>query len=178
MSTGAECWFEEREPRKWFYKIQDYPYGHTDSYREFGPFGTFKEAHAHLDRHHTNPGGYSIHTEFPCEHDLITVHNVEWAPWCAKSCDRCGESFPAEGYNEWQQERNRKETTLGFAEWKAHKAQGPAEPMTFAQLMKELRKVKDKEASVVCQFGTDAKPFGITHIKQNEDGTVVLQFNN
>lgn len=60
MSTGAECRFEEREPRKWYYKIQRYPYGETEDFEEHGPFSSFSKAEKHLERNHANPGGYDV----------------------------------------------------------------------------------------------------------------------
>jgi hypothetical protein len=96
MSTGAECRFYEKTPGAWFYKLQDYPYGANESYTHYGPFGTFKIAHTHLNNHHANPGGFSIDHSFPCKHDLISLHPD--CPWNAKECDRCGESWPSEEY--------------------------------------------------------------------------------
>jgi len=60
MSTGANCYFEEREPRKWYYIIQLYPYGETEDYDTGGPFVSFSQAKSAMDRRHANPGGYSI----------------------------------------------------------------------------------------------------------------------
>ena len=52
MSTGAECFFQEKERGKWFYSLQRWPYGEWPEFDEFGPFPTFKAAQKHLDRHH------------------------------------------------------------------------------------------------------------------------------
>jgi len=96
MSTGANCVFIEQKQGEWIYKLQCYPYGSNDDYDTFGPFTTFKQANKHLEDHHANPGGYSIHTTFPCKHDLITLHpNYEHM---AKSCDRCGTSWASPRY--------------------------------------------------------------------------------
>lgn len=66
MSTGADCVFEEREPGRWWYRIQAYPYGECSEYTEHGPFASEEMAIAHLDRHYANPGGWS------------TVSHGEW----------------------------------------------------------------------------------------------------
>ena len=60
MSTGAECGFKETAPGKWQYSIQKWPYGDNDEYESNGPFRSFSEARAHLDRSYGNPGGYSL----------------------------------------------------------------------------------------------------------------------
>ena len=59
MSTGADCVFEEREPGRWWYRIQHWPYGESEEYDEHGPFSSEDAAYAHLDRSYGNPGGYS-----------------------------------------------------------------------------------------------------------------------
>lgn len=60
MSTGADCGFIEREPGKWYYEIQRWPYGEWPDYDEHGPFASLEEAEKHLDNNYANPGGYSI----------------------------------------------------------------------------------------------------------------------
>jgi hypothetical protein len=60
MSTGAECSFDEREPRKWYYSLQRYPYGETEEYDEHGPFSSFTRAEKHLSKNHANPGGFMV----------------------------------------------------------------------------------------------------------------------
>lgn len=60
MSTGADCFFVEKEPGKWWYSIQCYPYGETDEYESHGPFKSLEKAEAHLYDHYANPGSYSI----------------------------------------------------------------------------------------------------------------------
>ena len=57
MSTGADCRFEEREPGKWFYVLQCWPYGETEDYNQYGPFNSFEAAERHLFKNHANPGG-------------------------------------------------------------------------------------------------------------------------
>lgn len=57
MSTGADCVFEEREPGRWWYRIQRWPYGESEEYDEHGPF-TARGAREHLDSNYGNPGGY------------------------------------------------------------------------------------------------------------------------
>ena len=59
-SSGADCFFYEKEPGKWFYKIQQYPYGETEDYDTKGPFHSQEAALAHLDRHYQNPGAFNI----------------------------------------------------------------------------------------------------------------------
>lgn len=59
MSTGADCVVEEREPGKWWYRLQCYPYGATEEYEEDGPFRSEEAAMDSLHRNHANPGGYS-----------------------------------------------------------------------------------------------------------------------
>lgn len=59
MSTGADCHFTEREPGKWFYELQCWPYGEWSEYESYGPFPTLDKAIYHLDQNHANPGGWS-----------------------------------------------------------------------------------------------------------------------
>jgi hypothetical protein len=59
MSTGADCRFEEREPGRWWYAIQQYPYGETEDYDTHGPFVGQEAAERHLDANYGNPGGWS-----------------------------------------------------------------------------------------------------------------------
>jgi hypothetical protein len=65
MSTGLECVFEEIAPHVWYYVLEhwDAPKQCWD-WREYatayGPFRSEDAAHAHLARHHSNPGGYSV----------------------------------------------------------------------------------------------------------------------
>lgn len=88
MSTGAECRFVQ-VGRVWYYKIQDYPYGATESYTKEGPFQSFRAAKDHLNKNHANPGGYSIeHDKYnPCEHP--TCMN-EWLMDGSVQCNWCG----------------------------------------------------------------------------------------
>ena len=60
MSTGADCSFIEREPGKWYYEIQQWPYGETEDYDEHGPFPSLKAAEKHLDKRYANPGSYFV----------------------------------------------------------------------------------------------------------------------
>jgi len=60
MSTGANCTFKEKAPGEWYYRIQQYPYGETEQYDEYGPFPTLEAGEAHLQNHHANPGGYGV----------------------------------------------------------------------------------------------------------------------
>lgn len=64
MSTNSECLFQEVEPGKWYYVLENCsaPKNAWD-WREYaacyGPFGAFEAANEHLSRCHANPGGYS-----------------------------------------------------------------------------------------------------------------------
>ena len=60
MSTGADCHFVEKEPQKWFYKIQQWPYGESPDYDTHGPFLTLEIAENHLHHNYANPGGFSV----------------------------------------------------------------------------------------------------------------------
>ncbi len=60
MSSGADCHITEKEPGKWVYDLQQWPYGAIEDYDRFGPFPSFVAAHDHLGANHQNPGGYSI----------------------------------------------------------------------------------------------------------------------
>jgi hypothetical protein len=60
MSTGADCRIVEKEPGKWYYELQRWPYGETPDYDTYGPFESEDEAIGHLDRNHANPGGYLV----------------------------------------------------------------------------------------------------------------------
>jgi len=60
MSTGADCMIIEREPGKWWYSLQDYPYGATETYTKYGPFKSEDEAINHLDKNHANPGSFNV----------------------------------------------------------------------------------------------------------------------
>lgn len=76
MSTGADCHIEEREPGKWYYKIQQYPYGATEDYDKHGPFSSFGAVQKHMDRHYANPGGYSVTCLTPqCECGHAAYHH-------------------------------------------------------------------------------------------------------
>ena len=70
MSTGAECYFTEAEPGRWAYSLQRWPYGDSDDYDSFGPFGSFAAANAHLRNNHANPGGYSVRTHADHRHEF------------------------------------------------------------------------------------------------------------
>jgi hypothetical protein len=91
MSTGAECNFIEKTPGRWYYKLQQYPYGYTEEYDEFGPFPTFAIANQHLDENHANPGGYSVQALPGCPHDLRRPN--PYSSQYPEDCDRCGASL-------------------------------------------------------------------------------------
>jgi hypothetical protein len=66
MSTGLECIFVEEKPGRWFYVLEDGSapkdaWDWMDYATAYGPFKTMEAAHDHLDRHHANPGGYSVY---------------------------------------------------------------------------------------------------------------------
>ena len=61
MSTGAECYIIEKEPGKWYYKLQLWPYGEWDEYLTEGPFKSEDRAIKHLSDNHANPGGWSTY---------------------------------------------------------------------------------------------------------------------
>lgn len=71
MSTGADCFFEEKELGQWWYSIQKYPYGATPDYDENGPFTSFVAAERHLDNNYANPGGFSAHLHKDNPHNDI-----------------------------------------------------------------------------------------------------------
>lgn len=81
MSTGADCHFYQKKDGKWFYEIQEYPYGEMEDYEKNGPFSSFRAAVRHLDSHHANPGGYSVSPLPGCKHSART-HG---------ECDSCGD---------------------------------------------------------------------------------------
>ncbi len=93
MSTGADCYFYEEKPRVWHYKIQRWPYGEWPEYDTSPAFDTFGKALRHLNKHHANPGGFSVRPLDGCKHDLLnkregdTVHPNE--------CERCGHFIAA-----------------------------------------------------------------------------------
>lgn len=88
MSTGADCQFYEKEPGKWFYKMQQWPYGECPNYDKFGPFPTWLAAEKHMSYHHANPGGYSVSALPGCPHDLLVENMMPSGTW---TCNRCGE---------------------------------------------------------------------------------------
>jgi hypothetical protein len=80
MSTGADCHFTEEAPHRWTYRLQRWPYGVTDEYDQYGPFGSFGAAHAHLNEHHANPGGWSTTCLPEGEHVHEWATGEGWAP--------------------------------------------------------------------------------------------------
>lgn len=64
MSNNAECEFIERSPSEWWYLLQasGSAFDAWDWREEAiveGPFTSYEAAMSHLDRNHTNPGGFS-----------------------------------------------------------------------------------------------------------------------
>lgn len=91
MSTGANCRIIEKAPGQWFYELQQYPYGETETYDVAGPFPTFQAAHTHLHKHNANPGGYWRKALPGCPHDL--KRPTEFFHGHTHVCDRCGEAL-------------------------------------------------------------------------------------
>ena len=65
MSTGLNCTFEETEPGKWYYVLEDYgapknAWDWRENATAYGPFGSLDDAIDHLGRMHANPGGYFV----------------------------------------------------------------------------------------------------------------------
>ncbi len=97
MSTGAECRFYEKEPRQWFYKLQEWPYGEWPEYDTFGPFDTYTAAQKHLSSNHANPGGWCVDPLPGCEHDLLTaIKYPRKGDADTHTCDRCGDGVKQE----------------------------------------------------------------------------------
>jgi len=88
MSTGADCRFYEKKPGKWYYDLQEWPYGENPDYETFGPFSTFRDAHQHLGDYHPNPGGFAIDPLPGCPHDI--KQKLSWPAGFTHECDRCG----------------------------------------------------------------------------------------
>lgn len=61
MSTGLDCYFEERTPGEWYLFLEQ-SYGNKidPEYDQYGPFATFKQAKDYLSANFANPGGYSV----------------------------------------------------------------------------------------------------------------------
>lgn len=94
-SSGADCFFYEKEPGKWYYDIQDYPYGETSKYTTHGPFPDFRAAEKHLSGHYQNPGGYGIKA-LPCKDHEPYSPRYTTQKFCAKCGKFLGEAddFP------------------------------------------------------------------------------------
>jgi len=92
VSTGADCRFYEKTPGKWFYDLQEWPYGENPDYDTQGPFKTFTAAYTHLHENNANPGGYNREPLPGCKHDLLTAHPYEKGK---ASCERCGDHLDA-----------------------------------------------------------------------------------
>ena len=67
MSTGLNCMFVERAEGKWYYILED-GWAPKDAFdwleyaQAYGPFRTKEAALDHLDKHHANPGGFSVYS--------------------------------------------------------------------------------------------------------------------
>ncbi len=62
MSTGLDCYFEEKAHGEWYLYLEE-SYGSKPGidYEEFGPFPTFAAAMQYLRDNFANPGGFSVH---------------------------------------------------------------------------------------------------------------------
>jgi hypothetical protein len=60
MSTGANCTFIEESPGRWYYQIQQWPYGAWNEYDTEGPFASLDAAIDDMHDNYANPGGYFI----------------------------------------------------------------------------------------------------------------------
>ena len=61
MSTGLDCYFEEKKPGEWYLFLeQEYGSKLDIEYDKYGPFPTFTVAEAYLRANFANPGGYSV----------------------------------------------------------------------------------------------------------------------
>lgn len=58
MSTGLDCGFTKQLDGTWVYELERWDT--REEYDTYGPFKTYEEAVAHLDRNHANPGGWWI----------------------------------------------------------------------------------------------------------------------
>jgi len=61
VSTGLDCYFEEKKPNEWYLFLEQ-EYGHKldPEYDKYGPFPTFKVALAYLGKNFANPGGFGV----------------------------------------------------------------------------------------------------------------------
>lgn len=102
MSSGAECNFTEREPGVWWYRLQQWPYGDTYDFDEYGPFDTYKEASEHLHANHSNPGGHSTERHPDHVHEYADVPYKTFGvsgylageTWTQYECVGCGRETP------------------------------------------------------------------------------------
>lgn len=74
MSSGLDCYFEEKKPNEWYMYLEE-SYGDKldPDYEEFGPFETFTIAQKYLRDNFQNPGGYSV-----LAHPDSTDKSWEW----------------------------------------------------------------------------------------------------
>ena len=92
-STGADCSFEEKQPGQWHYRLQQYPYGQTEDYDEYGPFPTLDKAQEHLSDNHANPGG--SYTRGHPESHALGLHKTP-EQGAREGCGECSETRTAE----------------------------------------------------------------------------------
>lgn len=63
MSTGLDCYFEEKQPGEWYLFLEEeYGYKLDINYDRYGPFSTFVKAREYLNHNFANLGGYSINS--------------------------------------------------------------------------------------------------------------------
>jgi hypothetical protein len=65
MSTGLNCEFNEVEPGRWFYVLEDWDapkmaWDWREYATAYGPFPSYEAADDHLRRNHANPGGHNV----------------------------------------------------------------------------------------------------------------------
>lgn len=62
MSTGLDCYFEEKNPGEWYLFLEEMYGSKLDiDYDQYGPFKTFTQARNYLSYNFANPGGWSVH---------------------------------------------------------------------------------------------------------------------
>ena len=65
MSTGLCCEVMERKPGEWYYILEDAmapqcAFDWHDYATAYGPFSSEQDTLKHLEKHHANPGGFSV----------------------------------------------------------------------------------------------------------------------
>lgn len=105
MSSGANCGLYEKTPGKWFYDLQQWPYGDNPDRDTFGPFTHFNAALTHLDRNHQNPGGWSVTALPGCKHDMRKPTEFRHpGDTQTDNCGRCGSLITSLDFKTWRTE--------------------------------------------------------------------------